>query len=259
MTDHPDFLRSPKNILDPDPRSSGFYVLGKQGLRSKTLDDQHEAVAEVVVHDGVPADVIVKFETAKNLSLFSWFVYRFHSAARSHAYECLELALKVRFKDELYAQMERKRRERHDSECKRNPKNVQPYRPMDKEKFRPMLRMLLGYAVEVGALKNENFSVWQTKTRVQARYRRDIEAIQKMQEMGLTQLEIDDTQLEIKAEDRNHDYLGQLLESIPFLRNHYAHGTTALDNQSLSALRMVAEIINQIFPKLSRTPTLGEE
>lgn len=101
MTDHPDFLRSPKLIFDPDPRSSGFEVLGEQGFRSKTLQDQHAAVAEIALHPGVPHEVVVKFETAKNLNLFSWFVYRFHSAARSHAYECLELALKIRLPREL--------------------------------------------------------------------------------------------------------------------------------------------------------------
>lgn len=72
-----------------------------------------------------------------------------------------------------------------------------------------------------------------------------------MQALGLTELAIDDTHLEITDEDRDHDYLGRVLESIPFLRNHYAHGTSALDSKSLSALRVVAEIINQIFPSTS--------
>ena len=133
MTDHPDFLRSPKSIFDPDPRSSGFDVLSKHGLRAKTLEDQHEVVAEITVHAGVPRAVIVKFETAKNLNLFSWFVYRFHSAARSHAYECLELALRIRFKDELYAREERKRLARYEAERERNPDNAKPYQPMDRE------------------------------------------------------------------------------------------------------------------------------
>jgi hypothetical protein len=249
MTDHPDFLRSPKNIFDPDPRSSGFDVIGEQGLRPITLDDRHAAVAEIVVHDGAPEQVVVKFETAKNLSLFSWFVYRFHSAARSHAYECLELALRIRFKDDLYEQIERKRRARYESERKSNPQKIEPYQPLDKEGFRPMLRMLLEFAIEIGALKNENFSAWQTRTKLKARHRRDVDAIKMMQSLGLTELKTDDTQLEITAEDRDHDYLGQVLDSIPFLRNHYAHGTSALDNKSLSALRVVAEIINQIFPE----------
>jgi hypothetical protein len=116
MIDHPDFLRSPKRIFDRDPRSSGFDILGEHGFRAKTLEDQHKAVAEIAIHAGAPEAVVVKFETAKNLNLFSWFVYRFHSAARSHAYECLELALRIRFKDDLYARAERKRLARYESE-----------------------------------------------------------------------------------------------------------------------------------------------
>lgn len=249
MTDHPDFLRSPKIIFDPDPRSSGFEVLGERGFRSKTLQDQHDAVAEIALHGGVPHEVVVKLETAKNLSLFSWFVYRFHSAARSHAYECLELALKMRFRDDLYAREERNRRARHESGLARNPRNVKPYQPIDKEKFRPMLHVLLKYAIETGTLTNENFSAWRLKTQARARYRRDIEAIERMKELGLWELEIDDGQLEVKGEDSDHDYLSQVLESVPFLRNEHAHGTTALDSNSLTALRLAAEIINQIFSR----------
>jgi hypothetical protein len=254
MPDHPDFLRSPKNVFDPDPRSSGYEVLGAQGFRPKALQDQHEAVAEITLHAGVPSAVVTKFETAKNLNLFSWFVYRFHSAARSHAYECLELALKIRFKDDLYVHEERKRRSLYDSKTKSDPQNVKPYQPLDKEKFRPMLRTLLTYAIEISAVQNENFSTWQRKTHGRARYRRDVEAIQRMTALGLSELEIDDSQIEIKDEDRDHDYLGQVLKSIPLLRNEYAHGTTALDNQSLSALRLVAEIINQVFSEAGQPP-----
>lgn len=254
MPDHPDFLRSPKDVFDPDPRSSGYEVLGTQGFRPKALQDQHEAVAELTLHSGVPAAVVINFETAKNLNLFSWFVYRFHSVARSHAYACLELALKIRFKDDLYAHKERNRRSVYDSKLKSNPQHVKPYQPLDKEKFHPMLRALLRYAIESGAVKNENFSDWRRKTQVRARYRRDIEAIKKMKASGLSELEIDDSQVEIKDEDRNHDYLDQVLQSVPFLRNEYAHGTTALDNQSLSALRLAAEIINQIFPEAGQPP-----
>lgn len=248
MSDHPDFLRSPNNIFDPDPRSAGFEILGEQGFRPKALLDQHDAVAQVTLHDRVPREIVVKFETAKNLNLFSWFVYRFHSAAVSHVYECLELALRTRFKEDLIAHEERKRRAQYDQELKNNPHKKRPYQPIDKEKFRPTMHPLLKYAIEVGALKNENFHAWQLKTKVRARSRRDIEVIRKMTELDLTELQMDDSDIEITDEDRDHDYLSQVLESVPFLRNHYAHGTSALDNSSLGALRLASEIINQIFP-----------
>jgi hypothetical protein len=254
MTAHPDSLRSPNNVFDPDPRSTGFEVLREHGFRPKTLQDHHDAVAQITLHEGVPGEIVVKFDNARNLNLFSWFVYRFHSAARSHVYECLELALRMRLKDDLYMHEEQKRRARHEQEAKNNPSKAKPYKPADKESFRPTLRPLLQYAIETGALKNEHFSAWQLKTRIRARSRRDIEAIQKMTELGLTELQTDDADIEITDEDRDHDYLGEVLKAIPLLRNHYAHGTTSLDNKSLSALHLGSEIINQIFARASSVP-----
>jgi hypothetical protein len=54
MNQHPDLLRSPSNVFDPDPRSIGFNILDAQGLRPKTLQDQYESVAAIVLHGGVP-------------------------------------------------------------------------------------------------------------------------------------------------------------------------------------------------------------
>jgi hypothetical protein len=251
MTDYPDRLRTPKDIFDPDARSADFAVLGEDGYRPKTLQDQYDEVAPITLHEGVPREIVVKFDTARNLNLLSWFVYRVHSAARSHAYECLELALKMRFKEELLEREEKDRLARYEEHVKKHPKNNQPPRPIDREKYHPGMHELLEHAIAVGVLKNENFTAWQTKTELRARHRRDVEAIRRMQELGLTEVEVEEAQIEIKDEDRNHDYLGRVLESVPFIRNHYAHGTSALDNKSLSTLRLVAEIINQIFPRKS--------
>lgn len=245
--DHPDFLRSPENIFNADPRNSSVEILGAGGFREKTLQDHHGAISEITLQGEVPQEIVVNFETGKNLNLYSWFVYRFHAAARSHAYECLELALKIRFRDELYAHKEQRRRKQHECEIARSPDKARPYQSMDKKKFRPTLPALLKHAIEIGALKNENFSAWRIKTQTRARTRRSIEAIEKMKELGLSELEIDDGHLELNEEDCNHEYVGPLLESIPLARNEYAHGTTSLDNQSLAGLRLTAEIINQIF------------
>lgn len=241
-------LRSPNNIFDPDPRSAGVEVLGRQGLRPKTLQDQYDAVAEITLHEGVPREIVVKFDNARNLNLFAWFVYRFHSAARSHVYECLELALRTRFKEEMLKREEQNRLARYEEQVRKNPKNAQPLKPIDPDKLRAGMSKLLTYAIEIGALKNEYFSAWQMKTKIRARSRRDVEAIQRMNELGLTELQTDDADFEI-TDDRAHDYLGKVLEIVLLIRNHYAHGTTSLDNKSLSALRLASEIINQIFPR----------
>jgi hypothetical protein len=249
MSEHPDFLRSPKNVFNADPRSTGYAVLGEHGWRQKTLDDHYSAVAQITVHNGVPREIVVKFETAKNLNLFSWFVYRFHTAARSQVYECLEYALRTRFADELLAHEEQKRRARYEQELRSNPQNAKPYKSIDKKTFRPTMHPLLKYSIDIGALKNEQFTAWQLKTKIRARSRKDVEMIEKMKELGLQEIQTDSRDADITDEDRDHDYLGLVLENIPLLRNHYAHGTSSLDDKSLSALRLSSEIINQIFPR----------
>ena len=45
------------------------------------------------------------------------------------------------------------------------------------------------------------------------------------------------------------DYVIRLAESIPYIRNHIAHGGRLLDGGSVVTLRVVADTINQLFEK----------
>jgi hypothetical protein len=221
MNDHPeDFLRTPETVCKPDIRRPTTTFLSDRPI---TIKDQHSAVAELSLHKDVPDDIRVQFETTKNLYLYAWFVYRFYPVAEHHAYACLELALRERFEPEMLAAGETKR------------------------EFGPGLKRLLSYAVEKGYLKNENFSVWQHRTEMRAKQRTEDEIWKEAQKKGLNAVTYDDTQYEIKDVDRDHDYLAAILGSLPWLRNHYAHGSTSLHNQVLGTIQLVAEIINQIF------------
>jgi len=235
MNNHPDFLRSPQNVCRPDQRNEDFVVLSDTGFRPKQLEDQHGAVARLVLHNGVPEGIRIQFETTKNLYLYSWFVYRFYPVAQHHAYTCLELALRECFESAMLAAGEPKR------------------------EHGPGLKRLLTYAIEKGLLKNENFEVWRHRTRVNAKMRTMYEEIEEMGRLGLDRMELDESKVEIKDVDRNHDYLTILLETIPYLRNHYAHGSKSLHNQVLGTVQIVAEIINQIFPKSESAKTSGAD
>ncbi len=223
MNNHPDFLRNPESVDKADPRSEGISILAEDGIRPKRIEDQYSAVAEFTLHDGVPEGIRIQFETTKNLFLYSWFVYRFYPVAHHHAYTCLELALRERFEQEMYDAGEKKR------------------------KFGPGLKKLLSYAVEKGYLKNENFEIWRHQTQVRARERTMYENIEEMERLGLKEMEFDENKVEIKEEDRDHDYLAILLDTMPWLRNHYAHGSKSLHNQVVGTLQVVSEIINQIY------------
>lgn len=216
MVGDSDLLRIPEDVCKPDSRNA--IVCG-----SRTIEDQHRAVAEITLHQNVPEGVRIQFETTKNLYLYAWFVYRFYPVVDSNAYSCLELALRERFEKEMLAAGEQKR------------------------EFGPGLKRLLSYAVTNEYLKDEHFSMWQQRTEKRARRRLRTEASNEMNRLGLDEIVVDESKFEINEDDRNHAYLATLLETMPWLRNHYAHGSTSLDNQSLGTVKLVSEIINQIY------------
>lgn len=238
---HSDFLRSPENACSPDIRNEAFVRITEDGPRPKTIEDQHRAVARLVLHDGVPEGIRIQFETTKNLYLYAWFVYRFYPVAHLHAYTCAEFALRERFAADLVAEEQRKQKEARRKQ----------------RKFRPTLNRLLAYAIKHGHLRNENFDAWRHQARVNAKMRILYEDLEEMNRLGLDRMEHDESKIEIKDVDRTHDYLAILLKTMPYLRNHYAHGSKSLHNQVLGTLQIVSEIINQIYPTPGRREAGG--
>lgn len=224
---HPDFLRSPASACQPDARTEAF------GVFPRSLEDQHRAVAPLVLHSGVPERIRIQFETTKNLYLYAWFVYRFYPVAHHHAYTVLELALRERFEADLLAEA----RITFEKRGKELPRH-----------FRPTLSRLLKFVVDKGYVKNENFEVWRHQVLINARQRSLYESLEEMKRLGLKQMEFDETRVEIKDVDQDYDYVATLLKTMPYLRNAYAHGSTMLHNGSIAAIRAVAEFINQIYP-----------
>jgi hypothetical protein len=220
MEDDPDYLRTPETVCKPDIRSPTTSFLTDQPI---TIEYQHSAVANIRLHKDVPDDIRVQFETTKNLYLYAWFVYRFYPVTKHHAYACLELALRERFEQKMIAAGENKR------------------------EFGPGLKRLLLYAVKKGHIKNENFAIWRHQTEMRAWQRTGDEIWEEAQRNGLNEITYDDTHYEVKDVDRDHDYLATILETLPWLRNNFAHGTKDLDNQALGTIQLVAEIINQIY------------
>ena len=71
----------------------------------------------------------------------------------------------------------------------------------------------------------------------------------EMQEKGLDRIEMDYSEVEVTDIDKNLGYINDLIEMLPKLRNHYAHGTKMLHNRVLGTIQVVSEIINQIYPE----------
>jgi hypothetical protein len=190
-----------------------------------TLAQEDADLASIELHTGVPVDVRQLFETAKNVSLYSWFVFRFHPVAESVALASLELALNLQA-----------------SGLDRLP-----------DKFRsPGLANLLKNAVQNGVIREDHFPSRDAYVSRAAHMRRVAELI-----LGNSNdNEISDpSEDEIEQEDANVSMTGYLKSLFPLIRNAMAHGPPRLTPMSRATLRLVSEAINQLFPQ----PNAGGE
>lgn len=224
---NPERLRPVEYVCEPDPRSTMWVRIDRVAgtYRAVELTDHHDEVAGLVLHEGVLEDVVVQFETAKNLYLYAWFVYRFYPVAEHHGLACLELALRERLKEEIRT---------------------------GKIKFkgkRPTLGPLLKYAVARALVRNEGFATWRNRGEINSRARVEMEKLREASEKNLNEITWNESDVQITAEDLNWDYVDMLVEILPRLRNDYAHGSTNLHNVALRTIQIVCEIVNQLYER----------
>lgn len=125
-----DALKALADICTADSRQTSWVRLSSEdgSTRPLTLEDYHASIQQIVLDPGVPEDIRQHLETAKNLALYSWYVYRFTPVADLHAYAAFEWGLRVRLKI-----------------------------PDDR---RPSFKRLLAEAVNKGLLRTEDFKAF---------------------------------------------------------------------------------------------------
>ena len=191
--------------------------------------DQFESVAEYALSDAVPDKVRIPFDTARNLYLYAWFVYRFYNVAEQQVFACLEMALRERLKDEMPL-----------------PEDYWPKKRIGQP---PSLRPMLRYVIDRGYIQNEGFRTWRNRGIIRARQRYEMEKLQEMRQKELESIQMDYSEVVVTDKDlQEYDYLSILLNDIPSTRNNYAHGSGMLHNQVLHSFEVVSELINQLFP-----------
>lgn len=189
------------------------------------LEHQHSLVAGLVLKPEVPEEVRIAFDTARNLYLYAWHVYRFYPVAELQTLIALEAGLRAALPERLPAHYQHPRQEK------------------------PMLHGLLRYAIDHEYVRNEGFSRWHQHARDRARQRAEMAHLERMERLGLDSIEIDeDTPLEILPEDQGWDLLSVLKVTMHNRRNGRAHGDSGLTGQVRGTLELVAEILNQVFP-----------
>ncbi|WP_181259315.1 hypothetical protein [Pseudoduganella armeniaca] len=215
-------LRSLEDIVSPDIRSSFFSRSDEMGVRDNTLADHHADIAGIKLSSRVPADVIIQFETARNLYLYAWYVYRFYPVAQQQALASLELGLRHKIEKSI------------------------PKPPRTRQAV-PTLRPLIRYAIDTGLIKNEGFRQWHDYVQRRAEDRHRDEQIAAMLQAGDSTCEILIADVVPNEQDRDYDYLAILKETLPAIRNSLAHGSTNLSHQVLGIFVLVQEILDQVY------------
>lgn len=186
-------LKLLKDILEPDVRQKYFSRINfRTGeAKEKTLEDIYYDVECVTLSCKVPQAISDHFETAKNLFVYSWFVYPFNVVAELQAYSSLEFAIREKTGDRKTA-------------------------------FSRLLKKI----VDDGWLTDSDLS------------------FNPLRKEGTINSK-SETQPESLQQSR--DYCNILCETIPKLRNDLAHGSSTLHNNGLLALRICADLINQLY------------
>lgn len=190
----------------------------------------HAQLSELALHEGVPAGVRQLFETAKNVSLYTYFVYRFHQVSQMVAHAALEMALKLRAG---VGEFERG----------------------------PGLYSLLRTAIDSGWITQAGFSSRDPMARSRAQLQKAIELITRNRGAALVDVPEPSAE-EVASATRPFDLVSILLGDVDpdgrrtggivDQRNELAHGSRLLHPSSRTTLRLVAEVINQLFPRPTR-------
>lgn len=89
-----EFVNSLTNINTPDSRWEGFGEYKDGSFIPLTLEEFSKPIYEITLDEHTPTNIVTHFETAKNLALYSWYVYRFMPISELYAYITIEMALR---------------------------------------------------------------------------------------------------------------------------------------------------------------------
>ena len=193
-----------------------------------TVENHHQLLSEINIRSEAPLGVKQLFETAKNLSLYSWFVYHFHQVSEMVSFSAMEMAMRERY-------LEENPPEELENDSKKKP------RP-------PTLGKLLNYAKTNQWISNENLSFsrdWAYRN-AQDKKVREIMESGVLEKIGSCNVP-EPTEVEIQNELSELDIVGTIASFTPQVRNILAHGSTMLSPSSISTLKRIAEVINQLY------------
>ena len=217
-----DELRTPINVLAPDTRTFNFNI--------PSIEVLYRAIEQIQLNSLVPDDIKVQFDTARNLFMHSFYVYRFYVVAESQALTTLEFALR---------------------ECigKEQIKLFSKELKAEKLRFSEGLRLYMEYLARRELIKNEDFPIWHNRNRIAAEEAYRLEISKRMEDEGLSEYTWDDSEIDESKFDVEWNYVEVLCNTIPKIRNKYAHGGKTLHNQVLRSFENISIIINKMYER----------
>ena len=202
-------LKPLEEVTLPDIRFAHQVLFTDNSSRPFTIEDIHERLRLSELPPTVPDDVRRQFEIARNLMLYSWFVYEFSVVAEHCAYGTLELALRT-----VLPHAKKTIRSR-------GFENVVP------QTLGPLLRE----ARDARLIVPDKLPAWD----------RVLQRVQWMKRTGM----IDD---DLMAQPDANAWFRNVVESIPHLRNGLAHGEPKLYfGASFDLLELCFDLINALF------------
>ncbi len=217
-------FKSLEEVTVVDSRNTLFIlrniVTGE--TRPQELKDHYESVSRFTICTSAPENVLSRFNTAKNVLLYTWFVYDFYPVAELQALSALELALRERIG------------ERGLKEIRKTKKSIG-------------MQTYIAHATENGWIKNEDFSAYHRAPMEQARMNYFIQKTEEMRAKGLDSIELNYDEIQISKENTT-DYLGILVDTVHHIRNIHAHGEPMLYPPSVwTTFELCSEFINALF------------
>jgi hypothetical protein len=80
-----------------------------------------------------------------------------------------------------------------------------------------------------------------------------------MQRLGLVTVEVNYSDVKPLPEDFDEDWIGAFIDTLPRIRNTYAHGSDVLHNTVLRTFAIVRELIDQVFTASQSLPRASAE
>ena len=199
----------------PDIRQKAFARLLPDGnFRAVNINDLHDRIAKIELNSAVPEDIRTGFNTARNLYVYSWFVYRFLPVAEFQAYAVLEYALGKRIEREKII-------------------NARGFN----NRF--------AIAIRRGWFRAEEIRRYKQSAIRRKDYSQTWEEMFKNHEGNNPVCQTAKT----ATEDQHASaYLSNLQKGMPLLRNAIAHGEPYLGGGTVVTIEICCDLINQLFP-----------